>query len=318
MGINELESDIRNRTMRYRLFAERLPNRLLALLASLVLCIPVFSFAKETRNPQLFAVRVDGSGLEQLTHQPDWHFGASQWSPDGRRIAVDGWLVEEFKKQSYSATHLFVMNADGSDSMDIGLGAMPSWSPDGRQLVCHTYLPSSSIVVMNADGTGREEVANHWGSPRWLPTGNRIATLSRNGLATLDLMTGLESSLRVPRIHSPKLGFSCSPEGQQICFSDRSARGLVVASFDETWKYQSVRYFATSFECAFSSWSPDGKQIVFSAKPNREEKKQLYVLTVASKDPPVRLQGQPENVNNIDPDWSPDGKWILFSSDVKD
>ena len=107
-----------------------LMKRLPLLVITVVAICPQATRA-EIEHGQLFRIHLDGSGLEQLTHRLDWCFGSPDWSPDGRCIVADGWLVEEFKTKSYSATHLFIMNVDGSEVRDIGMGAMPSWSPDG-------------------------------------------------------------------------------------------------------------------------------------------------------------------------------------------
>ena len=122
----------------------------------------------------LFKIRVDGTGLEQVTRSPERAFGSPDWSPDGNWIACDTWLIG----QGYADSKVLVMRVDGSKMREVGAGAMPSFSPDGTQLVCHTYESPQTIVTMNADGSGRETILHHWGSPRWSPKGNRIASIA--------------------------------------------------------------------------------------------------------------------------------------------
>src|SRR6478735_7889377 len=61
-------------------------------------------------------------------------------------------------------------------------------------------------------------------------------------------------------------------------------------------------------------WSPDGKQIVFSAKREGDEVSQLYLLN-------IKEGGDAQRLTNIitgaaSPAWSPDGKMIAFTSRV--
>ncbi|MYI46551.1 MAG: hypothetical protein F4123_09300 [Gemmatimonadetes bacterium] len=77
------------------------------------------------------------------------------------------------------------MDAVGSDVeplanfWDSWLGH-PAWSPDGTRIAfsSNTDDGNGEIHVMNADGSGVEQVTNHSGSdqhPAWFPDGTRIA-----------------------------------------------------------------------------------------------------------------------------------------------
>ena len=80
-------------------------------------------------------IDADGGNLHRIAALSDyWLLGAPDVSPDGRKIAFDAWQATVDKDGS--DCHVFVANADGSDAKDLGPGAIPSWSPDGKQLVC--------------------------------------------------------------------------------------------------------------------------------------------------------------------------------------
>jgi TolB protein len=57
-----------------------------------------------------------------------------------------------------------------------------------------------------------------------------------------------------------------------------------------------------------SSWSPDGKKLVFYAGPRGD--RDIYVVEIATGEVTRLTQGG----NNAGPCFSPDGNWIVFSS----
>jgi Tol biopolymer transport system component len=92
----------------------------------------VFSSNRDTNFSlqQIWVVNADGSGLTQLTHEPqDNPSLLPDWSPDGSQIVFAAFLSRGF------FTQLRVMNADGSDEHVIWQGAdftydlRPDWGP---------------------------------------------------------------------------------------------------------------------------------------------------------------------------------------------
>jgi TolB protein len=283
----------------------RIPNWKRFSLRTLFVLTTVCCSAKASY--ELYKINADGSGLEPFAETPGYSCGSPDWSPDGKFVAYDTWKNEE----TYMKSQVAVIRADGTDIRLLGPGAMPSWSPDGKQLVCHTYRSPTPIVVMNPDGSGREGIIKHLGSPRWSPKGNRIASTLRGGIALHDLATGTERTiLRGP--YSVLLGFSVSPDGLRLCFGDNSG-GLFVATLGERRMTATVRQLLMQGEVDHTSWAPDGRRVVFCWHPTNTNG-QLYIMDVNSKDPPQLLPGQNPDRHNTNADWSPDGKTIIFAS----
>jgi Tol biopolymer transport system component len=166
---------------------------------------------------------------------------------------------------------------------------------------------------MNADGSGRETIANHWGSPRWSPRGNRIASILNGNLALYDVATGAERSV-LPGQYSLNLGFGIAPDGRRFCFGD--GNGIHLATLDETRMTASVRLLAKGGACNHASFAPDGRRVVVNWRAPDKPHSQLYIVELASNDAPVALKGQDSARSNTNPDWSPDGKTILFASHI--
>jgi Tol biopolymer transport system component len=284
-------------------------------------------------NHQLFIIRPDGTGLKQITHRLDQRYGSPAISPDGQTIAADC----AFAHDSLQGSHVVVMNLYGSGLRDMCPGSMPSWSPDGRLLAFHVYgngplAPGGAIHVMNADGTGEEEVIDHWGSPRWLPGADKIICLGPDqSLRFVDLRTGRETlaALTAPkstgssstRLISPLLfrayqGFGVTNDGSRLCFGDTNAGGIRVAEIVDQSRLKPLHHFIAGQPCTFCSWAPDNRRIVFAMKTgDAPRNSQLYILDIESKLPPTSIAGQPADSENVNPQWSPDGHWLIFSSD---
>jgi Tol biopolymer transport system component len=254
---------------------------------------------------RLMVINVDGTGLRAIPGDDRKTYGSPDWSPDGKWIAYDAWNIDE----EFNDARVEVVQADGSNLRQLGIGAMPSWSPDGKQLTAHAYGGAGAIFVMNADGSGRTAIMSHWGSPRWSPVGQRIvAANSQGGLSLYDLTTGEERFVLPDR--AVMQGLSVSPDGKQVCFAD-GAGDLAVATIDER-SGATVRTLVKGGRFMHSSWSPDGKRIVFSRRRPGDEHIRLYLIDADGDQPPERLEGLDDLAGVAAPDWSPDGKQIVF------
>ena len=90
----------------------------------------------------LSVVRSDGTGLKTILTPAALgftHLVSPEWSPDGSKIALD------MSNGSTSTSKIIVLNADGSDVKDLGLGCMPSFSNDGSRIVISQ--PGQGIVL---------------------------------------------------------------------------------------------------------------------------------------------------------------------------
>jgi Tol biopolymer transport system component len=268
----------------------------------------------EVGPSELWKINADGTGLMRFIDTPGETCGSPEWSPDGKFVAFGGWRVD----QNLSDAHIFVVRADGTGRRDLGPGAMASWSPDGKQLVFHTYPTAGDhslhIVVMNADGTDRKKLLDHWGSPHWSRSGNRIFSILNSNISLYDLTAGTEHTI-LPKRYSMYWGFGVSPDGKRICFSGQD-NGLYLATLDEHSMQATVRQLLTAGKSTYVSFAPDGKRIVFSYVFSSQM--QLYTMDVDSDKKPKRLDGQNKLRLNWGPDWSADGKTIIFGSKATD
>jgi hypothetical protein len=119
-----------------------------------------------------------------VVHEPQAPFrflGSPDWSADGKTVVLD------MSHGPSSTTTVMMMNADGSDLRNLGLGFMPSFSPDGKQVVFSQS--GRSIATVNADGSDRKVFASRgWGS-KWSPDGKYIAYADGRNIVLADPKT---------------------------------------------------------------------------------------------------------------------------------
>ncbi|MCI0551712.1 MAG: hypothetical protein L0287_12210 [Anaerolineae bacterium] len=128
-------------------------------------------------------------GLEQILVQMQWAYDVAV-SPDGEKFLIDTYL---------GFAGLFVPNGKvaGSAQMVLRISVegfrFPAWSPDGTKIAFTAgRIMNSDIFVINADGTGLEQLTDSPGEdfdPAWSPDGSLIAFISgRDGQYDIYLM----------------------------------------------------------------------------------------------------------------------------------
>ncbi len=134
------------------------------------------------RSNQIYTVRPDGSGLDQLTFRGNNY--RPKYGPQGARIAY-------LHETTDGAKDIWVMRADGTHKRQVTdsgtVSTAPSWSPDGAWLVFGSPLQKVKAtppfgqpqrLLGDLDGDGVEVPLRVEGSVAWSPDGERIAYYS--------------------------------------------------------------------------------------------------------------------------------------------
>ena len=203
------------------------------------------------------------------------------YSPNGRTIVFAG----NRDPGTARGSHLYLMNADGSDVKALTSGdfydSNPSFSPGGRQVVFDRSVGSSRIshiFIVNVDSSGLRQITNDAGTdydPTFAPNGRRIAFVSNR-----------DSSARSDRSNI----FSIGPSGTHL-------RLLIGGRRNESEP----------------DFSPNGRRIAFVS--TRDHGPNIFVARSNGRHARALTHSRHDCFDSacyLGPSWAPDGKHIAF------
>jgi Tol biopolymer transport system component len=234
---------------------------------------------------------------------------------------------------------LYLVNADGTDlvqvtNMEKG-ACQPSWSPDGMQLafispclgradIFETIYNESSLYVINADGTGLDQLTPAPGSdfePAWSPDGTRIAFTSvRDGfrqIYSLDLKSQAVTLLTNTTDAIESSQPSWSPDGRKIAYTVKRVGTYQVWTMDDTGQeaVQLVRSGQNLWDF-LPAWTPDGKTIFFSQRQVGAYRPWLMKMNYQDPSQEARRLNFVTPIEDVS--ISPDGLWLVYEGIASD
>jgi Tol biopolymer transport system component len=127
----------------------------------------------ELLPPEVFVFDPE-SGESRTLLTPPRPFYAFDWSADGTMIVAGNWTHAQADIDD-SLHDLFVFDANGEGLQALvqpGRESNPAWSPDGKMIVYEKSIQDSDgssdgLWVMNADGTGAQQLLSFGHQPDW-------------------------------------------------------------------------------------------------------------------------------------------------------
>jgi Tol biopolymer transport system component len=240
----------------------------------------------------------------------------------GSLEAEDGSFAPDGRILFSQEKDLYIADKDGSNPRKLvsadGEIAQPSISPDNKHLVFTVYSsPFSSIVIANADGSGRRAIVDfkekrHVCCAQWTPDGRYIVFQDRNqgrpDLWVAQVQTGLLQHTQSPvQLTNGPLSYTSpipSRDGTQIFAIGTKRRGELVR-YDVTSKqFVPILSGISAFNPTFSA---DGKWVVYTSFPD-------HSLWRSRSDGADRLQLTFPPVQVAYPFISPDGSRVAYGT----
>ncbi|MFI5253002.1 MAG: S9 family peptidase [Bacteroidota bacterium] len=281
---------------------------------------------KGKSNQDVYVMNADGSDIRNLTDTPgpDNH---PRWSPDGK------WLL--FISSRENGSQAWRMPAEGGipeHITDFAMGVGDAeWTPDGKHLIFSAEVfgdcgADNDCNKLNdstmSKGPIQAHVTDHLLYRHW--------TAWKDGKVTHTFIYDIESKrytdltpgeFDAPSFELGGLGFTCSPDGNEICYvSDHSGMEERTNNKD-LWIVNSAGGEAKCITTANKSYdgnpqySPDGKYIAYKLQRINGYESDLFKIALYNRSTgeSTILTDKFDNWEN-DIKWSNDSKTIYFTA----
>jgi Tol biopolymer transport system component len=232
----------------------------------------VFQSNRINNRNEIYSMNPDGTGITQLTNIAGNNRSPS-YSPDGSKIAF---ISGRPRPNNQGSVDLYVMNADGSNQVGLGIRTNtfaaedPTFNQDGTRIAYYAGRLAGStntqdIYTINPDGTNETRLTTAAGvdnQPAFSPDGSKIAFVSFRGGDTdgeIYVMnadgtnqTRLTDDTREDR--NPTF----TPDGTKITFSDRVDSQLSRINVDGTGLVRLTNSFAYLYPSYTTQPDADG------------------------------------------------------------
>ena len=297
----------------------RAPIALRLVAATIAGCVTMSALdaSAQTSPKSFYALNADGTGWQKLFQLEGYPAcGSPAVSPNGKEFAFDAWQMADNQQQG--PAKLFVVGLDGVNARELCPGQMPTWSPDGKFLVCSRSVQPGGLWIVTAEGKDHKQVASAWGA-QWSPDGKRIAYYSGLKIMTYDVESGETRQVLSGDAHGYNQIFwnmTWSPDSSQICFKGAKPDGTEELALVDAGGAEfgfKVRWSGKGLSTDFA-WHPRGDRIVIALRRPETQRLHLFEVDPDADDPPALVAGQDENLNHFGMCWTPDGEQLIVVS----
>lgn len=139
----------------------------------------------------LWRMRADGTGEQQVTQRDDWQKGGAFYLPDSHTIVYRAWKFADEGKRG-KAMDIFLIDEDGGNvrrlTDDGGVNWSPYPAPDGKHLVFVKMLPPHNfdLFLLNMETKAQQQLTQFEGFdgfPSFSPDGKKLSFSSSRAAA---------------------------------------------------------------------------------------------------------------------------------------
>jgi dipeptidyl aminopeptidase/acylaminoacyl peptidase len=246
-----------------------------------------------------------------------------QPAPDASKVAYVVTMLDARTNENRS--HVHIVDAASGESRQLTNGpkrdTTPRWSPDGRHLAFVSERGDEKAQIWVIDSDGGEawrltDTPDPAANPAWSPDGRRVAFTSRLQSEPPPKGPDGKPFQKIRKITTMK--YKSNGEG---IIDDLHAQVFVVeADLTKREHAAATQLTRGDFSHGAPAWSPDGRQVAFSAARHpgrdRDGASDIWVLDVPEAGT-RRAAGAPRKVTQtrgpaLSPSWSPDGREIAY------